>query len=326
MVGYLVALASTDLFARSTTKLMGKHPNGRIHLLSWLLLLPYHAGMRVKVGIQRLVSDEPLYNRVLSGWYIGGWPRAAGELPPDGPSVLDCTCELPRTHRSRYLCLPIWDTQAPSVSQVDRGVAFAMAERSLGRPVYVHCAHGHGRSALLLLACLLEARQVGSCEEGLALLQAVRPRVRLNARQRLALEAWACSRGLSSGGAGGATSGLANGGASGALQMHALTPASCAGLGSGGGGGGGSGGVGMSGGAGSGGGAVRLVAEANGHGGAAVAVGASGAVVGVGAHGLEARITGQAVAVGHAAAAMGHGAGHHIEVAAGLGEGGKKLS
>ncbi|GFR52561.1 hypothetical protein Agub_g15150, partial [Astrephomene gubernaculifera] len=204
-VGYLVALAASNLMARSSTKLLGKRPCGLLHPLSWLLLLPYHLGLRVKLAAQRLVSSEPLYNRVLPGWYIGGWPWAGpSELPPDCPSVLDCTCELPRTHRNRYMCLATWDTQAPSASQVDRGVAFALSERSLGRPVYVHCAHGHGRSALLLIACLLEAGAVGSCEEGLALLQAVRPRVRLNGRQRRALEAWARSRGK------------------GALQMQAL--------------------------------------------------------------------------------------------------------
>ncbi|KAG2444456.1 hypothetical protein HXX76_001209 [Chlamydomonas incerta] len=190
-VGYMVAAAASDLLARKSTPLMGKNLGGSIHPLSWVLMLPYHLGLRVKLGLQRLVSTEPLYNRVLPGWYIGGWPWSAGELPAEVPSVLDCTCELPRTaHRHRYCCLPIWDTQVPTTPQLERGVAFAVAERALGKSVYVHCAHGHGRSALLLIACLLEAGQVSSWEEGLALLQSVRPKVKLNVRQRLALEAW----------------------------------------------------------------------------------------------------------------------------------------
>ncbi|KAG2447196.1 hypothetical protein HYH02_007938 [Chlamydomonas schloesseri] len=190
-VGYLVSAAASDLLARKSTALMGKNLGGTIHPLSWLLMAPYHLGLRLKLGVQRLISAEPLYNRVLPGWYIGGWPWSAGELPSDSPSVLDCTCELPRTaHRHRYCCLPIWDTQVPTTPQLERGVAFAVAERALGKSVYVHCAHGHGRSALLLIACLLEAGQVSSWEEGLALLQSVRPKVKLNSRQRLALESW----------------------------------------------------------------------------------------------------------------------------------------
>ncbi|GLI61231.1 hypothetical protein VaNZ11_003531 [Volvox africanus] len=194
-VGYTVALAASSFLACTSTKLMGKCMSGYIHPLSWLFMLPYHLGLRIKLGTQRLVSTEPLYNRVLPGWYIGGWPWSGSELPSDSPSVVDCTCELPRTHHNRYLCLPAWDTQAPTSALIDRGVTFALAERSQGKPVYIHCAHGHGRSALLLIACLLEAGHVGSWEEGLALLKAVRPRVHLNRRQRQALEAWARSRG-----------------------------------------------------------------------------------------------------------------------------------
>ncbi|GIL49406.1 hypothetical protein Vafri_5746 [Volvox africanus] len=88
---------------------------------------------------------------------------------------------------------------------------FALEERALGKPVYIHCAHGHGRSALVLVACLMEAGQVGSWEEGLALLKAVRPGVHLNRRQRQALEAWAHSRGKGGG-----------------LQMQSLSPAAAA--------------------------------------------------------------------------------------------------
>ncbi|EFJ42305.1 hypothetical protein VOLCADRAFT_121563 [Volvox carteri f. nagariensis] len=195
-VGYTVALAASRLLAGSSTKLLGKRSSsGIIHPLGWLMMLPYHLGLRVKLGVQRLISSEALYNRVLPGWYIGGWPWSGSELPPDSPSVLDCTCELPRTHRNRYMCLPIWDTQAPTPALIERGVAFALTERALGKSVYVHCAHGHGRSALLLIACLLEAGHVATWEEGLAVLKAARPRVHLNSRQRQALEGWVHSRG-----------------------------------------------------------------------------------------------------------------------------------
>lgn len=43
--------------------------------------------------------------------YLGGWPPSAAHLPPGQPSVVDVTCELPRRHGNRYICLPTWDTQ-----------------------------------------------------------------------------------------------------------------------------------------------------------------------------------------------------------------------
>ncbi|KAG2493681.1 hypothetical protein HYH03_008195 [Edaphochlamys debaryana] len=194
-VGYLLAFAASNLLARKSTGWMGKHPNGTISTFSWAVLAPYHLGLRIKLGVQRLLGTEPLYDHILPGWYLGGWPWHGDQLPPgESPSVLDVTCELPRTHRNRYLCLPVWDTQAPTASQIDHGVAFCLAERNMNRTIYVHCAHGHGRSALLLIACLLEAGHVGSVDEGLAVLQAARPRVKLNARQRRALEAWLRAR------------------------------------------------------------------------------------------------------------------------------------
>jgi hypothetical protein len=43
--------------------------------------------------------------------YIGGWPKSLAVLPPGRElSVVDVTCELPRTHNTGggYLCLPTW--------------------------------------------------------------------------------------------------------------------------------------------------------------------------------------------------------------------------
>jgi protein-tyrosine phosphatase len=73
-------------------------------------------------------------------------------------------------------------------------VQWAAQQRAAGRPVLVHCAHGHGRSATVLCAILIaegQARGIGDAE---AMLKAERPRVRLNYRQRGALKAWLAGR------------------------------------------------------------------------------------------------------------------------------------
>eukprot|EP00879_Flechtneria_rotunda_P029300 GHRR01031644.1.p1 GENE.GHRR01031644.1~~GHRR01031644.1.p1 ORF type:complete len:164 (-),score=40.89 GHRR01031644.1:10-501(-) len=115
--GFLVAAASSDRAAPYTTWLLLKWANGSISPLSQLAFWPYHAGLRGKLWIQRRRSAEPLFNNVTPKLFIGGWPEGANWLPPGQPSVIDVTCELPRTHDNRYLCLPCWDTQGRQQQQ-----------------------------------------------------------------------------------------------------------------------------------------------------------------------------------------------------------------
>jgi protein-tyrosine phosphatase len=57
--------------------------------------------------------------------------------------------------------------------------------------VYVHCANGHGRSAVLAAARMLAGGGGGGTVDGAVdAVRAARPRVRLNARQRAAVDAW----------------------------------------------------------------------------------------------------------------------------------------
>ena len=109
--------------------------------------------------------------------------------------MVDCTCELPRRHRNPYLCCATWDTQSPSVESYEEGVAFAKEQRrGSDRPVLVHCAHGHGRSAAMLCAILISEGKASSIDEAQAMIKKIRPRVGLNANQREGLERWFSQR------------------------------------------------------------------------------------------------------------------------------------
>jgi hypothetical protein len=87
-----------------------------------MFLAPALAQLRVHVfspctdnkeNIAAVRLASPIPQAVLYGAcrYIGGWPEQADWLPAGQPSVLDVTCELPRTHNNHYLNLPCWDTQ-----------------------------------------------------------------------------------------------------------------------------------------------------------------------------------------------------------------------
>lgn len=163
---------------------------GRLPPWSLLLLGPYHAALRPKLLVQRSRSDEPLWNEVAEKWFLGAWPAKPDDLPPSAHAVLDVTAELPRTHANlAYACIRVWDTHAPSVSDLTRAVDWARTQHAKGG-VYIHCAHGHGRSAAMLAACLLDAGAASSVDGAVALMQRARPRARLNGRQRKAVDEW----------------------------------------------------------------------------------------------------------------------------------------
>lgn len=192
-VGYLVALAASPWFEKSSTGLLGKRADGRIDTLRFGLFWPYHAGLRMKLGMQRLLSSEPVWNQITSDYFIGGWPNSKKNTPPlCNLAILDVTCELPlQVEASGYLMIPVWDTHAPSSIQIEIGVRWALKqEREEKRCILIHCAHGHGRSACMMAAILIAKGLVGTVEEAEAMMKKERPRVRLNPRQKEAVEMW----------------------------------------------------------------------------------------------------------------------------------------
>jgi len=70
-----------------------------------------------------------------------------------------------------FLHLPTNDHAAVSPEMIDEGVAFARRARAMARRLLVHCEHGIGRSAMLVL-CILTDRGV----EPLAALRLVKAR------------------------------------------------------------------------------------------------------------------------------------------------------
>ena len=70
-----------------------------------------------------------------------------------------------------FLHLPTDDHAAVSLAMIDEGVAFARRARAMTRRLLVHCEHGIGRSAMLVL-CILTDRGI----EPMAALRLVKQR------------------------------------------------------------------------------------------------------------------------------------------------------
>lgn len=91
-----------------------------------------------------------------------------------------------------YLRVPCWDTRAPAPSDAERGVAFIDATITSGRPVYVHCASGVGRSVTLSL-CYLATSGGLELDAALEKVQRGRPRVSMSSQQLRFVEDYVAS-------------------------------------------------------------------------------------------------------------------------------------
>ncbi len=167
---------------------MGKRPDGTFPWWSLVVWAPWHVLTRGVASLQRRVSP-PGASDVGSGLWVGAWPLA-GDAPADA-AIVDLTAELPRRVATpAYFCAPTWDHTAPAVADIERAVAFSVAERRRGRPVLIHCAHGRGRSATVACAVMIALGDAARPDEAFAKIRARRA-IHMNREQHAALEEWA---------------------------------------------------------------------------------------------------------------------------------------
>ncbi|XP_042375973.1 uncharacterized protein YnbD-like isoform X2 [Zingiber officinale] len=143
VVGYTVSIASHP--AVNLPLILGKSSHGSFPLWSKFLFAPYLLTVRVYTVFKRMKRRESLYDEIVEGLYLGGWPTSLSRLPPGDPVVIDCTCELPRTYfvpAESYLCIPLWDSRSPDPTQIECAVRWGCQKRSEKKPVYIHCANG----------------------------------------------------------------------------------------------------------------------------------------------------------------------------------------
>ncbi len=72
-----------------------------------------------------------------------------------------------------YIWIPVLDHTAPTLEQFDFGVATIEKLIELGKKIYVHCQHGHGRAPTMVAAYLISAGM--SADEAIGLVKTKRP-------------------------------------------------------------------------------------------------------------------------------------------------------
>lgn len=173
-----------------------KRANGSIPVFVWLYLgswmVTYRAWWFLKqllllAGVWKNAQHDRLYDLVMPRLLLGRltWERPSWPDQPEVDMVVDVTCEWsePPALASvpHYVLVSVLDTTRPTVQQtIDaaRRILQHLADRDLGS-VYVHCANGYGRSAVICAAVLLLGGHCGSVEEACEALAKVRPVVAL---------------------------------------------------------------------------------------------------------------------------------------------------
>lgn len=174
---------------RGLHRVFGKRADGTLPLWSWIAFLPLLVYTMTVWHLIRLFSREPARSTITERLVVGR-RLLPDEREGDFDNFVDLTAEFsePSSIRcsSSYRSFPILDGSAPTPETLRAAVASLRPGRT-----FIHCAQGHGRSGLFALAVLLSSGAVRSVDEGLRMLSASRPAIRLSKEQHRCIQIYA---------------------------------------------------------------------------------------------------------------------------------------
>jgi protein-tyrosine phosphatase len=167
----------------------GKRADGTIGKFHMTALLPFLAFTWATWHLVRATTREPMIHSLTPELWLGR-RLLATELPVDVDHVVDLTAEFREAVRARsYTSLPILDGGIPDQHEL-RSALDAVPRCGT---TFVHCAQGHGRTALFA-ACFLIDREGVDADTAIARVLAARPRARMRASQRSFVTEFAAQR------------------------------------------------------------------------------------------------------------------------------------
>lgn len=158
-------------------RIFGKRSDGSSHALTTLLLLPYLLPYRALWWLLRARNDKQPFVELVPGSLFVGRRLRAHEFPRGLACVVDLTCEFESDSRRaqpsipHYISMPILDAYVPSA---DALVDVVRRINAVDGAVYLHCAEGRGRMALVACAVLLSRGLAHDVDGAVALLRAKR--------------------------------------------------------------------------------------------------------------------------------------------------------
>ena len=164
-------------------KLFLKSKAGKIPLPVILVNLPWLLFQNIIWNIERLVSNENPYDRIDGTNITIGRRLQTDEYPNDIDVVVDLTCEFtePKLDSSAYINLACLDGVALNSST--RKEIRALLPIIENKNIYIHCAQGHGRTAMVAIEILILTNVCRSFDEAQQMVLRSRPKAKMSKRQ-----------------------------------------------------------------------------------------------------------------------------------------------
>lgn len=166
----------------------GKHEDGRLPLMSWIVFSPYLIPLWIRQFFLTTRSRENPSDKLVDGVFIGRRPVRSRDIPSSTTVCVDLAAEFPASraelkYGGGYVSFPILEASFRSCEAL-----IACIDSLPENGLYIHCAQGHGRTGFFSCALLLRRGTVKTLPEAEAMVVRVRPGVKLRKAQREFLE------------------------------------------------------------------------------------------------------------------------------------------
>lgn len=189
------ALLLAVLYACNLPRGLCKRSRGGLSWGAWPAHAPFFLFRHAVAFAQIRFLPEPACQEVAPGLWIARRLRP-GEIPQEVPRsfrrIVDLTAEFaePRAIATEpgWRWIPILDAGVPTASSKRKLEALAREWGEAPGPMLIHCAQGHGRSAMAAAWLLVRTGRAASVDAALAQIQSVRPGAKVGRNQRRWLE------------------------------------------------------------------------------------------------------------------------------------------
>lgn len=167
--------------------MLGKQRDGTRKAWGYVLGGPFIVFMHLlRFALTKARWREAPWDEVVDGIYVGRIVPLA-QLPADVQTVVDLTSELLEdpalVEAKRYVCLPTLDGSAPALGEL---IDLLRQRETWPGAIYVHCAAGHGRSALVAACLVVLGGLAEDIDKAMTRMKQKRPKVHLVPLQRSA--------------------------------------------------------------------------------------------------------------------------------------------